>query len=132
MITIPLSLLIMHFIGDFLLQSDWMAVNKSKSTAALGLHCLIYALCFLPWGIEFAFWTFVLHVNVDAITSRITSKLWFLEMEPITDSPYCKVCANWSFVCNVKPTRHWFFVVIGLDQLIHYGCLAWTLKLLTP
>lgn len=127
-LTLPLSLLAAHFVGDFLLQSDWMATNKSKSTLALGIHCLVYSLCFLPWGLEFAFWTLILHVNVDAITSRITSKLWFLEMMPIKSSPYCAICDGWSYVCNVRPTRHWFFVVIGFDQLVHAVCLALTLR----
>lgn len=39
--------LICHLIGDYILQSDWMAQNKtSKNTAALA-HCLTYGLPFL-------------------------------------------------------------------------------------
>jgi hypothetical protein len=39
-----LVMLTLHFIGDFLLQSDWMALNKSKNWDALSQHVLVYAL----------------------------------------------------------------------------------------
>lgn len=107
MITISLTMLAIHFVADFILQSDWMAINKSKSWKALCLHTLIYSLCFLPfYGLAFASATFLLHTLQDTITSRINSKLW------------------------VANQRHWFFVGIGADQLLHYTLLAYTAKLL--
>lgn len=122
---IPLSLLLAHFVGDFVLQTDYMAVNKSKSMRALLWHTWVYSLCFTPWGIEFWLITWLTHFFTDAITSRITSKLWFVRIiEPI-NGPGQKFYG--AFDCG---NRHYFFVVIGLDQLIHYVTLAWTLKLL--
>lgn len=115
-------LLLTHFIGDFLLQSNWMALNKSKSWNALLSHTGLYALCFLPLGLRFALATFVLHTLTDAVTSRITSKLWFMERSLMGTN-------LWFF--KRDNSRHWFFVVIGLDQLIHGITLLWTLKLLS-
>lgn len=88
-------LLITHFIGDFILQTDHMALNKSKSNYILFLHCLVYSLCFLYFGLPFAMITFGTHFATDYFTSRINSYFWI----------------------NYK--RHWFFVGIGADQLIH-------------
>lgn len=105
MITITLSLLLAHFIADFVLQSDWMAINKSKSLGALCLHTSLYSIVFMPfWGWQFAAWTFVLHTLQDAVTSRINSKLY------------------------QAGQRHWFFVGVGADQLLHYVQLAYLAK----
>lgn len=39
--------LILHLLGDYVLQSDWMAQNKRKSSFAAGAHALTYSLPFL-------------------------------------------------------------------------------------
>lgn len=48
--------LVLHAIGDYLLQSDWMANNKTKHSGAAFAHALVYSLPFLllttmavPW-----------------------------------------------------------------------------------
>jgi hypothetical protein len=38
------TLILGHFIGDYLLQNKWMAMNKSGSTWKCAVHCLIYTL----------------------------------------------------------------------------------------
>ena len=100
--------LAVHFVADFVLQSDWMAVNKSSKWPALWVHVTVYTVCFVPvfydrpQSLVLVFWT---HFATDAITSRITSRLWKAQ------------------------ERHWFFVVIGADQLIHQVTLLWLLWL---
>jgi uncharacterized protein DUF3307 len=39
--------LVAHAVGDYLLQSDWMANNKTKRTVAAAAHVLTYTLPFL-------------------------------------------------------------------------------------
>jgi len=39
--------LILHLIGDYLLQSDWMALNKTKCSKAAAAHAITYSLPFL-------------------------------------------------------------------------------------
>lgn len=89
-------LLVLHFVSDFLLQSDWMAQNKSSSNKALGLHVLLYSIPFIIISPIFALINGVAHFITDYVTSRITKNLW------------------------EKKEVHWFFAVIGLDQLLHY------------
>lgn len=49
------ELLLGHLVGDYLLQTEWMAQNKSKNTLegwlAAFLHCFIYsiAVCLIMW-----------------------------------------------------------------------------------
>lgn len=42
------EMLLGHLVGDYLLQNEWMAMNKSKNTRigwlAASIHCIIYTL----------------------------------------------------------------------------------------
>ncbi len=99
-IYIILSLVWLHFIADFIMQSDRVAQNKSKSNMVLCQHVILYCIPFsLFFGIKFALVNAFLHFLVDWNTSRVTSFLW----------------------SNKKV--HWFFVVIGFDQALHMTCL---------
>lgn len=40
--------LISHLVGDYLLQSNWMAVNKGSDNKAAVAHAFVYTLAFLP------------------------------------------------------------------------------------
>lgn len=96
-----------HFVADFLLQSDYMAKNKSKSNTILFYHVSVYSIPFMfiispLYGIING----ILHFGVDYVTSRRSSKLW------------------------ADGKVHWFFVVIGFDQLLHILMLMWTYYLL--
>lgn len=106
--SIFLILIWLHLMGDFILQSDWMAVNKSKSLLPLATHVMVYS---IPFAIIFG-WRYGLinmgcHFITDFFTSRLTSYLWKLEK------------------------RHDFFVVIGFDQAIHLTTLLFTLRFVT-
>lgn len=39
--------LVAHAVGDYILQSDWMADNKTKSHVAAAIHAITYTLPFL-------------------------------------------------------------------------------------
>lgn len=39
--------LLCHAVGDYLLQSDWMALNKTKRWAPAVIHAMTYAIPFL-------------------------------------------------------------------------------------
>jgi hypothetical protein len=94
----------LHFLADFILQTDKVAVNKSSSFWWLTVHAAVYSLPFFLIGWHYALINAGLHWCVDAVTSRI---------------------AKYFFTHN---QRHWFFVVIGCDQAIHATCLILTLK----
>ena len=109
-----IALLAIHWFGDFFLQSDWMALNKSKNWLALSVHVSIYTTTLFVlmsivtghFALVYALVNGVLHFGTDAITSRITASLY------------------------KQKKNHWFFVVVGIDQLIHYTTLILTLSLL--
>src|SRR5688572_9431656 len=106
-----LYLLAVHFVADFLFQSHYMSINKSKDNRVLLWHVGIYSLTMyvgaILLGLErqnqeivisamaFSGWLFMSHLITDYFTSRWTSRLY--------------KHARW----------HDFFCVIGFDQLLH-------------
>ena len=67
------ELLLGHLVGDYLLQTEWMAMNKSKNTwegwLACTIHCLLYsfAVCLLMWDFD-PIWfvaVFLSHFPID-------------------------------------------------------------------
>ena len=118
MVTV-LAILTVHFLADFVFQSSKMATEKSKSLKWLSIHVAVYglvtALSAIFISIKFnnyqfgVIWLAVnvgLHFIVDFFTSKITSHLW------------------------EQKNMHWFFVVIGFDQLLHNICLLGTFYIL--
>lgn len=121
-ITIILILL-SHWVSDFILQSNWMSTNKSKSFPVLIAHTLTYsvAMCvmitiltefnmlidkYVYSYILFLLIMFITHTIIDFITSKINSKLWD------------------------KNEVHWFFTSIGFDQWLHYLTIFITINYL--
>lgn len=124
MMPLFLYIQLLHFLGDFVLQSDWMAQNKSTSNIPLLCHVGTYGavmfagLSLIPfihsqplgtaslWIALYALANAAMHFGVDFITSRINSKLW------------------------KEKKVHWFFVSVGFDQFLHYVALFYTLGIL--
>ena len=103
-------ILLLHWFGDFVFQMRWMAVNKSHNQSALLAHGLVYGLTLtiglllISTSIQGSFILFLIlntsaHILTDMLTSKITS-----------------------FLHN-KEQMYLFFMVIGLDQLIHITTL---------
>lgn len=93
----------LHFIGDFILQTDKMALNKSTSDKWLAIHVLAYSVPLLVIGWQFALVNAIAHMATDWITSRLSSR------------------------AHKVGKRGLFFKIIGADQAIHLTCLFLTL-----
>ncbi len=68
-----MDLLIGHLIGDYLLQNDWMSLNKTKRTwlgfISCFIHSLIYtiSICVVTWDFNI-WWTLIIfnsHFYID-------------------------------------------------------------------
>ena len=119
---ISFIIIFIHWISDFVLQTDWQAQNKSKNNFALLSHTSNYTLVWLlpmclifgkmkegattewiVWStLYFCMITLVTHTITDYFTSRLNSKLW------------------------AGGKVHYFFVSVGFDQVLHYGQLFLT------
>lgn len=103
-----LGILFIHWIADFILQTDKMAKGKSKNMEDLLDHTytysgvfviasLIYSIVTGNWAMAIIFppITLLCHTVTDYITSRVNAKLW------------------------AKGDVHNFFVSVGFDQFLH-------------
>lgn len=52
--------LVAHAIGDYVLQSDWMASKKRASTIAALVHAHVYTLPFVPLLVGHSIWALLL------------------------------------------------------------------------
>jgi len=59
--------LVCHLIGDYVLQSDWMAARKRQESAAAALHAFAYALPFVVLGVSGLAWVVIVgtHFVID-------------------------------------------------------------------
>ncbi|HZG81954.1 MAG TPA: DUF3307 domain-containing protein [Brevibacillus sp.] len=84
-------LFLAHLVGDYLLQTEWMAKYKAERWRPLLAHCFVYTLAvsvaaylFLPtglswWAIGFVFLT---HVILDR---RGVVRFWYERVMGVTD-----------------------------------------------
>ncbi len=114
------TIIIVHFIADFIFQDEKWAVGKSTSFILLTYHTFTYSVLWyfpilfllkynsnielhiLPYiPVIFALITFICHTITDFITSKITSKLY-------KQGKFGSAIPNFGF-----------FTVIGFDQCLH-------------
>jgi hypothetical protein len=106
---------LIHFVADFCLQTEWMALGKSKYWSPLLAHIATYtAVCLLISPLFLPFWVAILwsvtnglcHLVVDYFSSRAMRR--------------AREAGN-----NSR-----FFLLLGFDQLCHAWCLLGILGLL--
>jgi len=76
-----INLLFGHMVGDYILQNDWMAINKSKNgfkgILACFIHCLIYSLTIWifvqNWSLLWLGFIFLSHYPIDRFS---LAKYW--------------------------------------------------------
>ena len=85
-----------HLVGDYLLQNDWMALNKKRRSLPCAVHCAIWtaAVCyFTGWGWVAALALFAMHFAQDR-TEVITWWMNRMGQRAFVNGP----CAPWSVI----------------------------------
>lgn len=91
-----MSFLIGHLVGDYLLQNDWMALNKKRSTLHCLSHVAVYCLCvwaFTQWPV----WAMAITAMCHFIQDRTGVIRWYMRavgQESFATGP----CAPWSMI----------------------------------
>lgn len=99
---ISLLMLAAHMLGDYVLQTNYMAANKFTSHKVRALHVSLYTLCFIP---------VTLYAKVGYLNSfSFLGLVWLTHF--ITD------CRRWA------SAEQWCAKPIMVDQTIHIVTLA--------
>lgn len=118
------TILLAHYLSDFVAQTDWMATQKSTSNKALAIHIAAYSstmlgvmyLCMLAFGfysiplIALLSWVALngaMHFGTDYVSSRMSKRAY------------------------ESGNLRRFWAIIGADQLVHLVTLFATWGLLT-
>lgn len=105
------TIVITHWIADFIFQDEQWAVNKSKNIPALLKHTFTYSILWfvpmllflsVPAALVFVLITFLFHTITDYYTSKVVSARF----------------ANNHYGSSIPNLGA--FSMIGLDQVLHY------------
>jgi hypothetical protein len=102
------NLYLAHFIGDYLLQNDYMAFGKKKSSFICTFHVVTYLLPFLFTGLNW--WQLVMVGVQHFIQDRTQIVVWLMRVKgsaKFAEPP----CGPWS--------------VIVTDNILHILFIAW-------
>jgi hypothetical protein len=123
------TLLLGHLTGDYLLQNQWMALNKSRNTLkgwiAAFIHCIIYtaSVCVFMWNFDLI-WivvVFLSHFPIDKF-SLGEKYLYYLTGGSLTD--YAKkdnVVTHMEVLVGGFATLRYLIIDNGLHILIMWG-----------
>lgn len=108
---------LLHFIGDYIIQNHWMAVNKKvkgfKGFMACLIHCVTYSLPFLLIGsLPAVSVIFVSHFIID----RGNLVQWFIAAKNGTFS-----ITNGGYPDGTPPFLSVWLVII-IDNIFHVCC----------
>ena len=84
-----------HLIGDYLLQNDWIALEKKKSSVACAAHVGVYILPFLTCG--FTWWQLLLIAVQHFAQDRTGFVVWFMKAKG-SGGFATGACAPWSII----------------------------------
>ncbi len=107
-----LLIIVIHFFSDFVCQTHKMAINKSKNNCWLTAHVAVYSfITLLAWVFTIFQIGVIFHLNTYLwFTIFIFSTHW------ITDY----ITSRFSSKYFGKGDYHNGFVVVGIDQVLHY------------
>jgi hypothetical protein len=101
--------LVAHAIGDYVLQSDWMATAKTQQSVAAAAHALVYTLVFLVFSPSWTALAFIAgtHFGIDRWRLAryvVWAKNW---LAPWPFCPGCEGPLEDHVAHRVPPTPPW-------------------------
>lgn len=120
--------LVAHAIGDYVIQSDWMAMDKTKNKLVALLHALTYALPFLFFTQYWKPLVFIVltHYIIDHWRLARYICYWKNQLAP-RQHRYPWANATKTGYLDDKPPWLAFWLLIITDNIMHVICNAFAL-----
>ncbi len=115
--------LVAHAVGDYIIQSDWMANEKSKQHTAAAIHAVTYTLPFLlitqnPYALAVICGT---HFFIDRY--RLARYVVWLKNLPFPDARPWSECSATGYPDD-RPKWLSVWLLIIADNILHVTCNA--------
>jgi len=124
-----LILIWVHFVADFVCQTDKMGVNKSSSLLWLFAHIFSYTFAVFSCVLFFVLYNSKIHdINFNYDIGLV---LFFSLFNGLTHLIIDFVSSKLTKYLYQNNKRHDFFVVIGFDQALHLSILMFSWLWLT-
>ena len=104
-----MALMLAHLVGDWMIQTEYQALNKAKGhwcNDALCAHCIGYTLCFVPVFLLYSlnWWWLALIFGSHMFLDRRWPVIWWIRVVKRTsDETISKL----------------FWLVVAVDQIMH-------------
>lgn len=130
--------LLCHAVGDYLLQSDWQAINKTKRFLPAAVHATLYSLGFIALHPSIAAWLVILvtHYFIDryrlaryvVFAKNFIAPIYWTRLK-LTDQQPWEECSTTGYP-NDRPIWLTVWLLIFADNIIHIGINGLALRYL--
>lgn len=120
--------LMAHVIGDYMLQSDWMAQGKTRHFLPAAAHALMYALPFLMFRPTFAGWCVIAGTHFVIDRWRLARYVCWAGglLSPLPHRSWSE-CQQTGFPPEREPWMSAWLLIIA-DNTLHLLVNSWSLR----
>lgn len=121
--------IVLHGLGDYVLQSDWMAIEKTRSFLPAAIHAVVYSLPFLVFSPSIAAFSVILgtHYLIDRYglaryvvwAKNFLAPIYWKHLK-LTYNPPWEKCSATGYSPD-RPAWLAVWLMIAADNLIHVG-----------
>ena len=120
--------LLLHAIGDYLTQTDWMAREKLRHWQAALLHALVYAVPFWLLDPSLAAWLVIFGTHAVIDRFALARHVIYWRAKLFNPSLRWVDCQETGFAPHMPPWKA-FWLMVLTDNVLHlcinYAALRW-------
>lgn len=120
--------LLLHLVGDYVTQTDWMANEKTKQDAAASAHAVVYALPFLLLSPSFLAFAVILSTHYLIDRYRLARYVVFAKNWTTNRALRWADCSGTGYPSATPPWLAVWLLIIADNTMhlcINYAALRW-------